>query len=122
MWNLVKQGKYDLAIKSYQKAIAINPDHASAHNNLGLVYVKQGKLDEAIAECKKALEINPNYLQAHYNIACAYSLKKEKTLAIESLQKATTLDSRVIEASKTNSDFDNIRESREFQQLINSIK
>ena len=29
-----RQGKYDLAIESYQKAIAINPDYAEAHNNL----------------------------------------------------------------------------------------
>ena len=52
---------------------------------------------------------------AHYNLACAYSLKDEKNLSIESLQKAISLDRRAIEGAKTNSCFDNIRESPEFQ-------
>ncbi len=40
-----KQGKYDLAIAEYEKAIRINPNFGEAHNNLGLAYHKQGKYD-----------------------------------------------------------------------------
>ena len=35
--NYQQQGKYDLAIASYQKAIDINPDYADAHYNWGTV-------------------------------------------------------------------------------------
>jgi len=42
-------------------------------------------------------------------------------LAIEWLQKAIVLDTSWIGASKTDSDFDNIRRSSEFQQLIQNI-
>ena len=47
-----------------------------------------------------------------------YSLKNETTQAIGSLQKAFVLDKSVIEESKTESAFDNIRESLEFQHVI----
>ena len=76
----------------------------------------------AIDSYKKAIAIKPNNARAHYNLARAYSLKGEKTLSIESLQKAISLDWIVIEAAKTESDFDNIRESPEFQQLVNSVE
>ena len=64
--------------------------------------------------------LNPDYAGAHYNIACAYSLKNEKTLSVEFLQKAITIDRSLIENAKMDSDFDNIRESPEFQQLIST--
>ena len=72
------------------------------------------------AEYQRAIQIDPNYALAHYNLACIYSLKNEQTQAIEWLQKAIALDqSTIIEQSKTDRDFDNIRQSPEFQQLIN---
>ena len=42
-------------------------------------------------------------------------------LSIEWLQKAIVLDTSWIGTSKTDSDFDNIRRSSEFQQLIQNI-
>ena len=107
------QGKLDEAIASYQKAIAIEPDYVKAHNNLGYAYSKQGKYDLAIESHQKAISIKPDYAAAHYNLAHAYSLKGEKNLSMESLQKAISLDRSidrsVIEATKMDSDFDNIR-------------
>ena len=89
------------------------------HYNRGNAYYRQGKYKQAIASYQKAISINPDDADAHYNLARVYVLNNEKALSIESLQKAITLDRRAIEASKTNSEFDNIRESSEFQQLIN---
>jgi len=31
----------------YRRALAINPDYAEAHNNLGAIYEQQGRLEEA---------------------------------------------------------------------------
>ena len=112
--------KTGLAIESYNKAIAIKPDFVETHYNLGNTYYNQGKYDLMIATYKTAISIDPNDARTHYNLACAYSLKDEKILAIETLQKAITLDRSLIEYSKTDSDFDNIRESPEFQELIKS--
>ena len=96
-------------------------NEAETDYNLGNKYASQGKLEDAIAELQQVIQIDPNYALAHYNLACIYSLKNEQTPAIEWLQKAIALDeSTIIEESKTDSDLDNIRQSAEFQQLINS--
>ena len=42
-------GKYDIAVELIGKALAVNPDFAEAHSNLGLALQEQGKLDEAMA-------------------------------------------------------------------------
>ena len=56
----------------------------------------------------------------YYDLARVYSLKNEHKLAVESLQKAIDLDKSKIEFSKTDPDLDNIRQTPEFQQLIDS--
>ncbi|MEK6622465.1 MAG: tetratricopeptide repeat protein [Planctomycetota bacterium] len=45
-----KQGKYDEAIKEFHKVVAIEPDIANVHYNLGLAYKKKGMNDEADKE------------------------------------------------------------------------
>ena len=60
---LDSQGKPREAIAAY-KSLAIKPDYADAHYNLGNTHQSQGKLEEAIAAYKNALEINPNYSNA----------------------------------------------------------
>ena len=115
------QGKLEDTVTAYQQAIALDPNLTKAHYNLGYVYYEQGKLEDAIAQLQQAIALDPNLAPAHYNLACIYSLKNEQTPAIEWLQKAIALDqSTIIEQSKTDSDLDNIRQSAEFQQLINS--
>ncbi len=43
----------------YRRALAINPDFAEAHCNLGIAQRLQGRTEEAQASCRRALEINP---------------------------------------------------------------
>ena len=63
------RGQYDEAIISYRKALAIKPDFADAHNNLGVALVSGGKpVDEAIMHFRKALELKPNYEGARQNL------------------------------------------------------
>ena len=45
-----KQGKYDEAIKEFHKVVAIEPDIANVHYNLGLAYKKKGMNAEADKE------------------------------------------------------------------------
>ena len=41
---------FDVAMQSYQQAIALEPNWADVHSNLGLVYQRKGMKDEAIRE------------------------------------------------------------------------
>ena len=43
------QGKLDEAAARYEQALALRPDYAEAHNNLGIIARQQGKLDQAAA-------------------------------------------------------------------------
>ncbi len=121
-WLYRKRRRYDLAIESYKKAIAINPNDAEALSRLASSYRMEGNFDLAFEFYYKAIATNPNLALAHYCLACVHSLKNNKDLAVESLQKAISLDRKSIELAKTDRDFDNVRESPEFQQLINSVE
>ena len=63
------------AIKMQTKAISLNPNFASAFNELGLTYCKQRKLDEAMNAHKKALELDPKLGTAHNYLGVVYLLK-----------------------------------------------
>ena len=52
----------------FEQAIALRPDFADAHNNLGNVLLSQGKLDEAAARYEHALALRPDYAEAHNNL------------------------------------------------------
>jgi predicted O-linked N-acetylglucosamine transferase (SPINDLY family) len=59
------------AVASYNKALAIKPDFAEAHYNLGSALMNLGKLDEAITSYRKAFAINPEYVDADRNLLFA---------------------------------------------------
>ena len=52
---ICKRGKVDEALAEYRKSLAINPDSAASHFNLGYAYFLKGRVDEAIAEYRKGL-------------------------------------------------------------------
>jgi predicted O-linked N-acetylglucosamine transferase (SPINDLY family) len=64
-------GQLDLSVDAFDKALAIKPDYADAHYNMGLVLQEQGKLEEAIEAYNKALAIKPDYAGA---LSQAYSV------------------------------------------------
>jgi tetratricopeptide (TPR) repeat protein len=64
-WNkegigLCGQGKYDEAIKAFEKAIEINPQYVQAWNNRGNALAHQGRDVEAKASLDKAKELRNN--------------------------------------------------------------
>ncbi|MFO0543082.1 MAG: TPR end-of-group domain-containing protein [Pseudanabaena sp.] len=78
-----------------------------------------GRYEEEIASYDKPQQINPDDPISYYNKACAYSLQNAIKLALENLQKAIQLSPEEYrEMSKTDSDFDNIRNYPRFQALI----
>ena len=62
-----QDGKTDLAICEFQKAIAIEPD-PEYHHNLGMAYQKKGMKEEALQEYLHVLAINPNSALTHNNM------------------------------------------------------
>ena len=56
------------ALKANQKAVALSPQDAEAHNNLGNTLKELGRLDEAEASCRQAIALKPDFTEAHYNL------------------------------------------------------
>jgi Flp pilus assembly protein TadD len=57
---MAKRGKYQDAVKYFEKIVTIDPKEAEAYNNLGFCYFSLGQTEKAREMFKKALEINPN--------------------------------------------------------------
>jgi tetratricopeptide (TPR) repeat protein len=64
-------GRLQAAEQVYRQILALQPNHADAHYNLGNALKNQGKLDEALACYRRALELKPDFALAHYNLGNA---------------------------------------------------
>ena len=59
----------DDALKSYRKALHLQPTYVQAHSNIGNVYDAIGDYTNAIDCYKKAIQLDPNYAQAYANLS-----------------------------------------------------
>jgi predicted TPR repeat methyltransferase len=61
-------GRNDIAIDLIGRAVALRPDYAEAHCNLGRAFTMQGKLSEATPHYERAISLKPNYAEAHIGL------------------------------------------------------
>ena len=61
---LAWQRRYEEAIASYDRAVAIKPDKHEAWNNRGIALRKLGRYEEAIGSYDRAVDIKPDYHEA----------------------------------------------------------
>ena len=113
--------RYDEAIECYDKALEIYPNYFYALYNKGVALDNLKKYDEAIECYDKALEIDPNSSLTWYNKACFESRRGNKEKAIEFLEEAIKLDIYLKITAKDDENFDKIRNSEEFRELIGKI-
>jgi TolB-like protein/Tfp pilus assembly protein PilF len=80
------------AEKGFQHAIALNPNHANAHQWYGYALWRTGKFEESIAEHKRALELDPLSLAVNRNLGLAFLIARHYDLAIGQLRKTLEMD------------------------------
>jgi len=68
---LLARGELDAAVAAYRSALALKPNYAEAHNNLGVTLTELGRPDEAILACRQALQMKVPYAAAHNNLGNA---------------------------------------------------
>jgi eukaryotic-like serine/threonine-protein kinase len=66
-----KQGRTDEAIEAYDKAIAIEPDYASAHDNRGSALLSKRDYSGAVAAYEKAVKCKPTSAEMHLHLGIA---------------------------------------------------
>ncbi len=63
-----RQHQLDDAARVYERLLQLKPDHAQAHNNLGLVLLAQGKRNEASAHFAQALTLMPQLFEQYKGV------------------------------------------------------
>jgi tetratricopeptide (TPR) repeat protein len=56
------------AVDAKQTVVALSPQDAEAHSNLGNTLKELGRLDEAEASYNRAISLNPDYAEVHSNL------------------------------------------------------
>ena len=136
-WFLSPTGTGYIKVASREApGILIEPLTYMEHLTIGFLTITYwGKLEDfqdepeeydlAIESFQKAISIDPESALFHYNLGRVYSLQDKKALSIGFLRKAISFGKNYIDfdgMAEKNSDFDNIRESPEFQALIGSFR
>ena len=85
-------GKFDLAIEYYNKAIGLDPNSAKAYAKRGGVYWCKRQDARAIADCNKAIQLDPKLSFGYYNRGVVYSSNNQHDKSIADASEAIRLD------------------------------
>lgn len=118
LWKLrkVAPDKSSLAdVESFLRtAVEIDPKHAAACLQLGILHSDQGAYAQAIGDFRRALETNPQMEEAHYRLAQAYRQTGDSDKAKEELR----LYQQAVQQSAQQQD----RERREIKQFVYTLR
>ncbi len=67
-------GRFEDAHTALDRALALEPTHAVAHNRIGILLRKQGKFADAEQAYLSAIENDPAYALAHHNLGVLLDL------------------------------------------------
>jgi tetratricopeptide (TPR) repeat protein len=87
-----KAGDPEGAVRSYRKAIEMNPRNADAHAQLALTRQAQGKLSQAVGHYRKALSIDPGLSYVHYNLGLIRCRQRRVAEGIAHYTKAIEIE------------------------------
>lgn len=76
------------ALIPMQRAVALSPSDAEAHNNLGDVLKDLGQLDAAVMSYRCSLAIKPDFAEAHNNLGIALRILGQLDAAVASYRRA----------------------------------
>lgn len=83
--GIIAFARYDFgsAIKSFKRALGLEPENAEVRHNLAMAYLKTGQNEEAVAELRRILLLAPDHLEARNNLAVLELAAGETTSALE---------------------------------------
>src|ERR1700719_248513 len=83
-----RQNDYATAETEYKSVIALAPEFAEVHMNLGLVYQLQNRFPEAMIEFRRALKLKPSLTGANFFLGVDYCKMGEGPKAVQYLNAA----------------------------------
>jgi tetratricopeptide (TPR) repeat protein len=107
------------AEKTLRRAIEIDENYALCYYDLGVVLAKHGgRNQEALAVFERALKIDPDIAYAYYGIACLHAVSQKEESALAFLKAAFEKGFKDITYIGKDSDWDGLRTSTKFMQLL----
>jgi len=84
LWTKGKGFPHEQAIRSFHKALELDPGADETHHQLSMVYSHVGLLDEAHSFVARAIELNPNNTMARFRVGvyAAWQCRFEGALAV----------------------------------------
>lgn len=89
--KLFHSGKYLEASKELERAVALDPEYAGAHNNLGVQYAILSRFADAHREFLRAIDLDPALASANLNAARVELLKSDLASAEQHARRASML-------------------------------
>jgi tetratricopeptide (TPR) repeat protein len=84
---LALQQKWQPAAAAYEKAIAANPSHARARNNLGETFERRQMREEALNAYRGAVDVDPGFRLARFNVGRMLLATGKAPEAVTELEK-----------------------------------
>jgi protein O-GlcNAc transferase len=112
--------QFDAAINNYKQVLRINPHHADAYYNMGIVQKGRGDLEAAIATYKKAIKIKPDYAEAYYNMGVAQQDQEDLDSALDSYKQAINIKPDYAQAYNNMGNV--LNSKRDPEQAVDSFK
>lgn len=100
----MQDNKYDQAVGSFKKALALDPQNATAYNYLGKIYLSQGKNSDAIKAYQQLVKLQsnpyladnssnaPSLVDAHISLGNAYVQDKQYAASEKEYKAAAKLN------------------------------
>lgn len=101
-----------------RRALALDPDATHINDTLGWILYKQGRYTEALTVFEQALAHAPNNAEYLYHASLAAMKNGQTSQALEYLNRAIALDERLIQRVETQSEFDAIRFTPAFRDIV----
>ncbi len=100
-----------------------DPEHIDTNNKdiifqIGLNFYNNKEYDKALVTFKKITKIDKKHGAAWYNRACCSSILVNPIKALEALKKAIDIDKEWKNKAKDDKDFDNLRDTIEFNEIV----
>lgn len=111
------QEKYDAAIKSLQKVIAINPE-AGDQVTVAAIYRETKRFAQALAAADLAIKQDRESARAYFERACALAQLARKREALVALKKAIELDEEYAYGLEEEPDLKPLTTTPEFKALL----
>jgi tetratricopeptide (TPR) repeat protein len=97
------------AIETYHAALALSPDNADLHCNLGTVLEEEGSMELAEEAYHKAITLQPDHATAYFNLGCLYEDLDRIPQAVEAFKTCRRLSSDPDECSQARAKLNRIQ-------------